>query len=375
MPVFAPLGPGDPLLIGGYRLLARIDERAFLAATQSGRRLAITLVPADDRFRTQAAAAQRVRSPFAAHVLDAHADRTRPWMATAHVPGPSLSTAVTKLGPLPPELVRPIMAGAAQAVEASRSAGVTQAGPTPANLILAPDGPRVVAPGICLTGTNSPEEALGHDVTPATDVYSLGALALHGTDLENAPPDLRRLIERCLNPNPAKRPSLEDVLAELSPDQEPPGEGWLPARLAALLPPYAADPTHANTPLPQAAPPPAAARPPMAPPVDARPDVDVRPARNTQPDGTPRPAMDARPDDPHTPTPPRPPANEGPGGDARPPAHHRPPVDARPDDPQAPSAPQPPAGARPRGGSGWTTGDVLLVGRAAVTRPEFEVPR
>src|SRR5262245_22251915 len=124
MPVFAPLGPGDPLLIGGYRVLARIGERDFLAATQSGRRLAITLVPADARFRGQVTLAQRVRSPFAAHVLDAHADETRPWMATAHVPGPSLAVAVAKLGPLPHKLVRPVLAGAAKALEAAHAAGV-----------------------------------------------------------------------------------------------------------------------------------------------------------------------------------------------------------------------------------------------------------
>lgn len=275
--VFAPLGPGDPLLIGGYRLLARTGERAFLAATQSGRRLAITLVPADARFRGQVAVAQRVRSPFAAHVVDAHADETRPWMATEHVPGPSLAVAVAKLGPLPHELVRQVLAGAARVLQAARSAEVVQAGLTPSNLVLAPDGPRVVAPGICLGGTNSPEESLGHDVTPATDVYSLGVLALHGTDLEGCPPELRPFVERCLNPKPSSRPSLEEVLAELEPEEEPTGEGWLPARFAALLPPYAAEPPHAAaTPLPEAGP---------APAVDARPvDSGVGSAPATRPE-------------------------------------------------------------------------------------------
>jgi serine/threonine protein kinase len=241
MPAFEPLGPGDPLLIGGYRVLARAGERVYLCAAQSGRRLAVTLVDPDETFRERVAAAQRVRSPFVAHVLDAHPSSPLPWMATEHVPGPSLATATAKLGPLPPAAARLLFGSLAKAIEAAHAAGVPRVALTPSTVILGPDGPRVLAPGV-------------HTAGPA-DVQALGALISESTD---CPPELRPLVERCLSGDPDERPPLAEILAALEPGDERPGEGWLPASFAALLPAYAAEEPHRTPPpLPEPAPAPA----------------------------------------------------------------------------------------------------------------------
>src|ERR1700750_2448761 len=53
------------------------------------------------RFRGEVAAAQKVSGLFTALVVDADLDAPVPWLATAYVPGPSLTEAVRGHGPLP----------------------------------------------------------------------------------------------------------------------------------------------------------------------------------------------------------------------------------------------------------------------------------
>lgn len=140
-PPFQPLTPEDPHDIGGYRILARLGAggmgRVYLGATQTGRRLAVKIVRpelADDqefrrRFQQEIAAAQRVQSIYTAAVVDADPNGPRPWMATAHIPGPSLAHAVAELGPLPIETVHVLVAGVAEALRAVHQAGIHSPGP------------------------------------------------------------------------------------------------------------------------------------------------------------------------------------------------------------------------------------------------------
>ncbi|MBB5081695.1 serine/threonine-protein kinase [Nonomuraea endophytica] len=263
---FTPLEPGDPPEIGGYRLIAQLGSggmgQVYLAATQSGRRLAVKVVHAEyagnaefrRRFQQEVAAVQRVQSLYTAPVIDADTGAPRPWLATAYVPGPSLDRVVAAHGPLPPATALTLACGVAEALQAIHAAGVIHRDLKPSNVLLAADGPCVIDFGIAkaidatpLTGTGvrvgtpvfmAPEQALGHPSTPAVDVFALGGLVFfaatgrtaygEGPDaavlyrvvhdephLDGCPPQVRELVAHCMAKDPVQRPTPRDLVARL----------------------------------------------------------------------------------------------------------------------------------------------------------------
>ncbi|MFE2978443.1 serine/threonine-protein kinase [Streptomyces sp. NPDC059258] len=286
-PAHTTLSPGDPLKIGGYRLHARLGSGGmgvvYLAHTRGGRPIALKAVreefAADPgfrlRFADEVASARRIHGLFTAQVIDSGVDDPVPWLATAYVPGPSLAQAVQRHGPLPPRTVLLLLAGIAEALQAIHGAGVVHRDLKPANVLIAEDGPRVIDFGIAraadgggLTGTGlrigtaaymAPEQAMGLPVTPAADVFALGALGVYvagGTtpfgsgpesatlyrvvheppDLSRVPYDLRDLLRACLAKEPEHRPAPDDVIAAVhAHDRVAPSldftHGWLPAGL------------------------------------------------------------------------------------------------------------------------------------------------
>ncbi|WP_445524373.1 serine/threonine-protein kinase [Streptomyces cyslabdanicus] len=261
--VFQPLQPDDPPLVAGYRLAARLGAggmgRVYLSHTQGGRPVALKVIRpelADDpafrrRFRREITAARRVRGAYTAELIDADADGVPPWLATLYVPGPSLTEAVARRGPLPVPAVLWLMAGVAEALQAIHDAGIVHRDLKPSNVLLAADGPRVIDFGIALAsdatshtttgaaiGTPSfmaPEQASAGEVTAATDVFALGQTAafaalgepLYGDgpavsvlyrivndepDLSLLPEQLRPLIARCLAADPEDRPAPAEIV-------------------------------------------------------------------------------------------------------------------------------------------------------------------
>ncbi|MFE0418775.1 serine/threonine-protein kinase [Streptomyces tendae] len=261
--VFQPLQDDDPRTVAGYRLAARLGAggmgRVYLSHTRGGRPVAIKVVRselADDptfrrRFGREIKAARRVKGAYTAELIDADPDGTPPWLATLYVPGPSLSGAVARSGPLPVPAVLWLMAGVAEALQAIHSAGIVHRDLKPANVLLAADGPRVIDFGISLaadstahtaTGTTigtpqymAPEQASGSDVTAATDVFSLGQTAafaalgkpLYGDgpaatvlyrivhsepDLSGLPERLRGPLGRCLAADPEERATPAEIV-------------------------------------------------------------------------------------------------------------------------------------------------------------------
>ncbi|MFI9361339.1 protein kinase [Kitasatospora sp. NPDC053057] len=318
-PVFQPLLPDDPREVGGYRLFARLGAggmgRVYLSYTPGGRPVALKVVRpefAEDvefrrRFAQEVSNAQRIHGLYTAQVIDSGGlDSDAPWLVTAYVPGPSLQQVVREHGALPVRTVLLLMGGIAEALQAIHSVEVVHRDLKPANVLVAGDGPRVIDFGIAraadataLTGTGyrigspafmAPEQAQGRTVTPATDVFALGALAAYvagGTapfgdgpdtavlyrvvheepDLEAVPADLRELIQRCLAKSPEDRPKPAEIIqtARNHPEvggQLRFGEDWLPRQVNTEITRRSDLPRTPPTPLPAA---------PTAPPAPAAP--------------------------------------------------------------------------------------------------------
>ncbi|MFJ9244603.1 PQQ-binding-like beta-propeller repeat protein [Streptomyces sp. NPDC101776] len=258
-----PLSTGDPESIGGYTLLGRLGAGGmgvvYLGVSPSGRQVAVKVVRGPyaqeeefrTRFRQEIEAARRVSGAFTAPVVDADPDADQPWMATLYVPGLNLSEVVQQDGPLSLRELRALGLGLTEALRDIRRAGLVHRDLKPGNVLITEDGPRVIDFGISrasdhqsLTTTGrmigtppfmSPEQvASPRNVTPASDVFSLGSLlvfaavgtgpfdadspyitgyqVVFGTpDLDGVPEALLGIVERCLDKDPAARPELTDI--------------------------------------------------------------------------------------------------------------------------------------------------------------------
>jgi hypothetical protein len=280
----APLTRSDPAKVGPFRLLGRLGGgsmgQVYLAVSKTGRPVAVKVVRAhlaEDphfrrRFAAEVAAVRRVDSPYTPAVIDADPQAEAPWMATAYIAGPSLGDAVNAGGPLPPDVVMRLAAGIAEALADIHAAGVLHRDLKPANVLLEATGPKVIDFGVAqahdgsrMTQTGAsvgtvpfmaPEQAGGGEVTAASDVFALGSVLAYAatgvlpfgdgttgevlyriihTDPDPAALDchddgLRTLITRCLDKDPARRPTPEQIIEACA--DRPAHVDWLPGPLA-----------------------------------------------------------------------------------------------------------------------------------------------
>lgn len=277
-----PLKPGDPGVVGRYRLSARWGQgglgTVFLGRAPGGDHVTVKLVRPDlasdktflERFRKDVTTAREVGGTHVAHVLDADPDGTPPWLVVEHVAGPSLEAAVAAHGPLPEHSLRALGAGLAEGLAAIHEVDLTHRDLKPANVLLAADGPRVAdyslaralgSAGMTRTGVvdvpglPAPEQVTGGSIGPAIDVFALGGVLCHAAgvapfgagsvaeiaqkvvrempDLTELPDWLRDIVADCLKKRPTARPSAADLVARFAAAE--PSADWLPEELRALV--------------------------------------------------------------------------------------------------------------------------------------------
>jgi serine/threonine protein kinase len=171
-----------------------LDERLH-------RRVAIKLLKdelADDprfveRFRREARAVASLSHPTIANVYDYGQDADKHFIVMEFAPGRDLSLILETDAPLPVERAVKIGAQLCDALAHAHAAGVIHRDVKPANVIIDDgDHARVTDFGIAraagdstLTATGSvlgtahylsPEQAAGHELTPASDIYSAGVV-------------------------------------------------------------------------------------------------------------------------------------------------------------------------------------------------------
>ncbi|GGV09356.1 hypothetical protein GCM10010182_31090 [Actinomadura cremea] len=259
------LRSGDPERLGSYALIGRVGEggqgTVYLGEAEDGRQVAIKLLHAeleeDDkaraRFLRELDVAKQVAPFCTAQVIDADADGERPYIVSEYVPGPSLNQHVTKDGPLEGAALDRLAVGTATALAAIHQAKIIHRDFKPHNVLLGPDGPRVIDFGVAramagsttltsrVIGTPSymsPEQIGGDEVGTPSDVFCWAATLVFAAtgeppfgqdtipavinrilhedpDLGALDGSLRDLVADCLGKDPELRPTARQVLMRL----------------------------------------------------------------------------------------------------------------------------------------------------------------
>ncbi|HEY0542519.1 MAG TPA: glycine betaine ABC transporter substrate-binding protein [Actinoallomurus sp.] len=260
-----PLRPEDPERIGHYTLAGRLGEGGqgvvYRAAGDDGTPVALKVLHARllrgpqayDRLSEEIVLVRRVADFCTARIIESGTDGGRAYVVSEYVDGPSLHEFTETDGPLAGGSLARLMVGTASALAAIHRAGVLHRDFTPHNVLLGPDGPRVIDFGIArvldaaatvtsgLIGTpayTAPELLRGAHHTPAADVFGwavtmtfaatgspafgtdsvaavFNRILLDEPDLATVPAPYHEVLRRCLAKDPRERPAARDILLQL----------------------------------------------------------------------------------------------------------------------------------------------------------------
>ncbi|WP_187284611.1 serine/threonine-protein kinase [Streptomyces sp. uw30] len=284
----------DPRVVGSFRLHRRLGAGGmgvvYLGSDKKGQRVALKVIRPDlaedqefrSRFAREVSAARRIRGGCTARLVAADLEAERPWFATQYVPGPSLHDKVADEGALGAAEVAAVGAALSEGLVAVHEAGVVHRDLKPSNILLSPKGPRIIDFGIAwATGASTlthvgtavgspgflaPEQVRGAAVTPATDVFSLGATLAyasmgdspfgHGSSevmlyrvvheeaqLHGVPDALAPLVRACLAKDPEDRPSTLQLSLRLKEIAAREAQGFADVRPPAPRSPESDRPT------------------------------------------------------------------------------------------------------------------------------------
>ncbi|MGP3959174.1 serine/threonine-protein kinase [Nonomuraea sp. 3N208] len=249
-------------MLGAFQVVARLGEGGqgivYEGRSPSGDRVAIKVLRGGTdpdtrrRLARELESARRVAPFCTARVLEAEPDRPAPYVVSEFVAGPSLQERVRADGPLRNGDLERLAVGTACALAAIHGAGVVHRDFKPANVLLGPDGPRVVDFGIArpldastapstMSGTPpymAPEQLKGEHGSPAADVFAWAATMVYAAtgrapfgsdtvaavfhrilsqepDLSGIPQSLRETLATCLSKDPRTRPSARSLVMRL----------------------------------------------------------------------------------------------------------------------------------------------------------------
>lgn len=267
LPGLASLTARDPEQVGAYTLVGRLGVggmgTVYAALGHDSQLFAVRVFHpefAEDpgfrtRLRREVGLVREVSGPFVPRFLTADLESGFPWLATELVSGPTLGRWIEDEGPLTGAALVALAAGTLDALRVLHAQGVVHRDLRPGNVVLAPEGPKVLDFGIAraldetvLTRTGglagdsgriAPERYSKGVSTPGVDVFAWGALlALAATgrepfgtgtpqvvagrvlweepELEGVPADLLPLVRAALAKDPDRRPSAAELLSELT---------------------------------------------------------------------------------------------------------------------------------------------------------------